>query len=139
MHGVSSHKEVIVGSALRQSAVGILGIEHILSTLVVLNPLSAKPSVQFLCRHPQFLGYLRGGVARDAFEHAVGVESLGQQPVDFHILLGYLSVLLPQEHFLLTDELVLLGYEGIFLPKRLAKDLLSLADDRLIALAFVDR
>ena len=101
-----------MGTALRQSAVGIVGIEHILPALVVLNPFSAEPAVQFLCRHAQLLGYLRGGVARDTFKHAVGVESLGQQPVDFHILLSDPSVLLFQEHFLLADEFVFLLQGG---------------------------
>lgn len=64
------------GARLGIVAMGILGIEHILSALVILHVLHAEPSVQFLRREPQLLGYLRGSVARDGAEHIDGIEGI---------------------------------------------------------------
>ena len=72
----------VVGAALGESSVGVVGVEQVLSALVVLYVEGAERAVQLLCRDAQFLGYLCGGVAGDGVEHVVGVEGLGQQLVD---------------------------------------------------------
>ena len=123
--GIPSDKQVEVRAALRQPTVSILRIQHVLSTLVVLHTLCAEQSVQFLRRHAQLLGYLRGGVAGYTVQHIVSVESLRQQAVDFRLLLG--------------NELLLLSDEGILLLERLAKHFLGTAADVLVSVALMER
>lgn len=53
----------VAGAALRQSHVGIIGIEQILAALVVLDMKGTELAVQLLCRDTQLLRYLRGGIA----------------------------------------------------------------------------
>ena len=53
----------VAGTALRQSHVGIISIEQILSALLVLDMKGTELAVQLLCRDTQLLRYLRGGIA----------------------------------------------------------------------------
>ena len=101
---------------------GIVGIEQILTALVVLHMEGTERTVQFLGSHPEFLGYLSGGETGDGVEHIVGIESLRHQSVDipferenllgtlldFHHLLPHLLVELPDALILFGDEFRLL-------------------------------
>ena len=75
------------GAGLGISSMGILGIEHVLSALVILHVLHAEPSVQLLGRDTHLLGYLRGGVARDGPEHFYGIGGIIKEMVDVLLLL----------------------------------------------------
>ena len=129
--GVGTDEEVVVRAALRQPHVGIFGIEHILPALVILDMPGAEQAVQLLRRHAQFLGNLRSGEARDAVQHRVGVERLGQQAADLLLLLGDDPALAVEQSLLLTNELVLLLQGG-------SQHLLSPAADVLPGVALTD-
>ena len=83
---------------------GILGIEHILSALVILHVLHAEPSVQFLRREPQLLGYLRGSVARDGAEHIDGIEGIIEEMLQVVLLLRHHGTGLVEQHLLRSDS-----------------------------------
>ena len=53
----------VAGAALRQTHVGVIGIEKILTALVVLDMQSTERAVQFLRCDTEFLRNLRGGEA----------------------------------------------------------------------------
>ena len=103
----------MMGAGLGISAMGILGIEHVLSALVILHVLHAEPSVQFLRREPHLLGYLRGGIARDGAEHVDGIGSIIKEMVDVLLLLRHHSAGLVEKHLLRSDSRLQLANLGV--------------------------
>lgn len=81
----------VARAALRQSHVGIIGIEQILAALVVLDMKGTELAVQLLCRDTQLLRNLCGGIAGNRVEHIVGVERLRQKMI--HLILQLDDVL----------------------------------------------
>lgn len=71
--GLALRIEVQVGAVLRIARAGILGIEEVLPALEVLHAEEAKAPVELAGGHPQTLGHLRGGEARDGINHLVGI------------------------------------------------------------------
>ena len=71
--GLALRIEVQVGTVLRIARAGILGIEEVLPALEVLHAEEAKAPVELAGGHPQPLGHLRGGEARDGINHLVGI------------------------------------------------------------------
>ena len=58
-------ESAVAGTALRQAHVGVIGIEEILTALVVLDMQSTERAVQLLGCDTEFLRNLRGGEARN--------------------------------------------------------------------------
>ena len=69
----------VAGAALRQAHVSIIGIEEILTALVILDMQGAERAVQLLGCDTEFLRNLRGGEARNGIEHVIAIERLRQK------------------------------------------------------------
>ena len=150
----------VAGAALRQAHVGIIGIEQILTALVVLDMKGTELAVQLLCRDTQLLRYLRGGIAGNRVEHIVGVERLRQKMI--HLILQLDDVLtvlgdanhlfvhhtvqptnlriLFSDEFLLLINLHLLVFQQILLLLECSSEnLFSMSNRLLITLALIYR
>ena len=124
------HHSLVASAALGESHVGVVGIEQILSALVVLDVASAERAVQLLGGAAQLLGDLRGGVAGDAIQDVVGVEGFRHQSVDVALKVDdFLSRLLDFHH-LLVHDLVELADAG----RLLGDEVLALCDDAVAVL-----
>ena len=69
----------VAGAALRQAHVSIIGIEEILTALVILDMQGTERAVQLLGCDTEFLRNLRGGEAGNGIEHVIAVKRLRQK------------------------------------------------------------
>ena len=71
------------GTALRKALAGVVGIEHVLTRLAVLNAQLAEQEVQLTTGHVQLLRYLGSGEARYGVEYMVGIVGTRLEAGDF--------------------------------------------------------
>ena len=69
----------VAGTALCQAHVGVIGIEEILTALIILDMQSTERAVQLLGCNTEFLRYLRSGEARNGIEHVIAVKRFRQK------------------------------------------------------------
>ena len=69
----------VAGAALRHAHVSIIGIEEILTALVILDMQGTERAVQLLGSDTEFLRNLRRGEAGNGIEHVIAIERLRQK------------------------------------------------------------
>ena len=150
----------VAGAALRQAHVGVIGIEKILTALVILDMQSAERAVQFLGSDTEFLRNLRGSEARNRIEHVIAIERLRQKITHLilqlddiittlgevnHLLIYHIietsdfSILFADKFLLLFNLQTLFLQQILLLLERSTEDFFSMSDCLLITLALLYR
>ena len=150
----------VAGAALRQAHVSIIGIEEILTALVILDMQGTERAVQLLGSDTEFLRNLRRGEAGNGIEHVIAVERLRQKIThlilqlddvittlsDVNHLFIHNSIQTSDFGILFTDKLLLLLnlqtlllQQILLLLERSTENFFSMSDCLLIALSLLHR
>ena len=150
----------VAGTALRQAHVGVIGIEEILTALVILDMQSAERAVQLLGCDAEFLRNLRSSEAGNGIEHVIAIERLRQKithlilqlydvltilGVANHLLIHHIiqaadfRILFADKFLLLFNLQTLLLQQILLLLERSTEDFFCMSDCLLIALARLHR
>ena len=150
----------VAGTALCQAHVDVIGIEEILTALVILDMQSAERAVQLLRCDTELLRNLRRGEAGNGIEHVIAIERFRQKIT--HLILqldDVITTLSDAKHLfvhhiietsdfriLFADKLLLLfNLQTLFLQQILlllecsTEDFFRMSDCLLIALALLYR
>ena len=110
----------VAGAALRQAHVSIIGIEEILTALVILDMQGTERAVQLLGSDTEFLRNLRSSKAGNGIEHVIAIERFRQKIT--HLILqldDVITILSDTNHLFIHNSIQTSDFRILFADKLL--------------------